>query len=481
MSLLVIDVGTSSVRAMAIDDDGEVLAEVQKPCLPSSPAGGLVEFDAAGVADLAIAVARRVQARLAVEARPPVRAVGVANQRASTVVWDAASGKPVGPGLGWQDLRTVGRCLELQASGHRLAPNMSATKAEWLIGQTDVPADRLRVGTIDSWLAWHLTGGSHVTDATNAAVTGLAEAGSFRWDGELLDALGIPASAMPAIVPTIGELGPCAVLDGAPPLTALVGDQQASLVGQGCVTPGAAKITFGTGAMLDVVAGPSPVPTPDAATFPIIAWRTDDGVDTFGIEAVMLSAGTCVEWLRDGLGMLGEVADAAAVAGEVGDTEGVVFVPALSGLGSPVWDHGARGLLIGLTRGTTRAHIVRAVLEGVAQRGVDLIEAATAAVGSPIEHLSVDGGMTANPVFVQALADAAQRPITVSSHREATAFGAGLLAGVGAGVWASIPDAATVVAPGATVEPMRHLDRAAFARARDRAASWIPELSTIVF
>lgn len=472
MTALVIDVGTSSVRAVVVGDDGDTAHEQHVETLPESPHPGLVEFDATAIATAARELAATVSAKI-----DAVDSVGVTNQRASSVLWDARTGQPLGPGLGWQDLRTVGRCLELRAEGLPMAPNMTATKAEWLIGQTDVDVEHLRLGTVDTWVVWNLTAGAaHVTDATNAAVTGLYDVRSGDWDGALLDRLGVPRSALPQVVDSIGPVAAAVDVAGSPPISAIVGDQQASLVGQGCVEPGSAKITFGTGAMLDLcLAAPPPATTP-AGTFPIVTWQ-QDGRASFGLEAVMLAAGTAVEWLRDGLGVIDSAAESATVAATVDSTEGVVFVPSLSGLGSPVWDHGARGLLIGVTRGTNRAQVVRAVLEGVAHRGADLVEAAESATGHDIDRIRVDGGMSRNPVFVQALADAAQRTIEVSAEREATALGAGLLAGVGVGTWPDL-DAAVSSRPAPTVvEPGAPLDRDRFADARRRAGGWIPELS----
>ncbi len=476
MTVLVIDVGTSGVRAVAVGDDAATGPERHVEALPSSPHPGLVEFDPVALAGASLELAREVTAEIG-----RVDAVGLANQRASTVVWDARTGEPIGPGIGWQDLRTVGRCLELRAAGVPVAPNATATKAEWLIARTDLAPDRLRVGTIDTWLTWQLTGGRfHVTDATNAGVTGLYDVATGGWDTEVLDRLGIPVTAMPAVVDTLGIVGDATALPGAPPVAALVGDQQASLVGQGCTQPGMAKITFGTGGMLDICLGDQP-PAVTAGTFPIVAWRSPDRT-VFGLEAVMLSAGTSVEWLRDGLGIIDDADASAEVAAQVDDSDGVVFVPSLSGLGTPVWDHGARGLLIGVTRGTTRAHVVRAVLEGVAHRGADLLDAVEAATGAVIGALRIDGGMSRNPVFCQALADATGHDVEVSLEREATARGAALLAGVATGVWTDL-DAATAAAAAhgmaSVVTPRRTLDRDRFAEARARAGQWIPALSAL--
>ena len=477
MTALVIDIGTSGVRALAVHPDGTTSDEVHEATLPSSPHPGLVEFDPVALAATARSLAERVIAAVG-----GVDVVGVADQRASTIAWDARDGRPVGPGLGWQDLRTVGRCLELRAEGVPVAPNQTATKAEWLVQQSTIDPEHLRIGTVDCWIAWQLSDGDlHVTDATNAAVTGLRDVAADRWDDALLERLGIAPTAMPTVVDTVGVHGTARALPGAPPIGALVGDQQASLVGQGCTQRGMAKVTFGTGGMLDVCLGPEPGGAPQRGTFPIVAWRDGSGT-TWGREAVMLAAGTSVEWLRDGLGLIDSAEESAAIAATVDDADGVVFVPSLSGTGTPVWDHGARGLLVGITRGTTRAHIVRAVLEGVAHRGADLVDATEADTGVEIGTLRVDGGMSRNDVFVQALADATGRPVQVSVQREATALGAGLLAGVGAGWWDRVEDTAAVVESlghEAVVEPARQLDRDRFAEARDRAGGWIPALSDL--
>ncbi|MCO8126823.1 FGGY-family carbohydrate kinase [Acidimicrobiia bacterium EGI L10123] len=474
MTILVVDAGTSGVRSVALEADGTVAAEVLVEVLPGSPAAGLVEIDATATARAALATATSVLDRVG-----SVDAVGITNQRASTIAWDARSGDPVGPGIGWQDLRTVGRCLALQPEGIRIAPNASATKAEWLVQHSDIPAEHLRIGTVDTWLAWVLSGGSaHITDASNALVTGLYDAATGDWSEELLDLLGIPRSALATVTDSSGALAEATALPGAPPITALVGDQQASLLGQGCIHPGDTKLTLGTGGMLDICLGPEAGPTPRHGTFPMIGWRLD-GVDTWAREAVMLSAGTCVEWLRDGLGIIDEVAESEVLASSVPDAGDVVFVPALSGLGTPIWDHGARGLLVGITRGTTRAHLARAVLEGVALRAADLVDAAEADTGLRADVLRVDGGMSANHVVLQALADATRQPVERSGHREATAIGAGFLAGIAAGTWSDLAAATETRAPAARIEPDGELDRERFADACRRGAGWIPELTSL--
>ena len=480
--VLVVDVGTSSVRVGVFDAAGAALHSIERELLPDTPSDGIVEFDARVMADTCLDLATA-----ALERTGAVDAVGVSNQRGSTVVWDRATGEPVGPGIGWQDLRTIGACLSLRAQGVRTGPNQSATKLQWLLEQLEDrgQARDLCFGTVDTWVAWTLSQGTvHVTDATNAAITGLQVARNpAEWDTGILTVLGIPPEILPSIVDSSGVVGAATALRGAPPIAALLGDQQASLVGQGCVHPGDAKITFGTGGMLDLVLGEEP-PVFDqrgpAGTFPIVAWR-HEGRITWGIEAVMLAAGTNIQWLRDDLGLISTSDESHALAARVDDTGGVVYVPALLGLGTPAWDYGARGAFFGLTRGTGRAEIVRAVLEGVAQRGADLVEAAEADSGVAIPALRVDGGMTDNDTFVQALADAAQRPVEISPMREATSRGAALMAGLAVGHHGSVEDLAHTWKPRVRVEPARVLDRDRWQEAVSRARHWIPELSGIDF
>ena len=486
MSLLVVDVGTSGVRAAIVRPDATVEHSVHRQVLPSSPAPGLVEFDAAVMADAILEVARETLAK-----GGPVEAVGIANQRASTIVWERDTGRPVGPGIGWQDLRTVGECLVARAQGIRVAPNMSATKLAWLLDQFDADrsaTDRLCFGTVDTWTAWVLSEGSvHVTDATNAGTTGLVTLDGRGWDTAVLEGLRIPPNVLPALVDSTGVMGEARALAGAPPIAGMIGDQQASLVGQGCTRVGLAKATFGTGGMLDVCTGPER-PAFDqrgkAGTFPIAAWRRAGRV-TWGLEAIMLSAGTAVEWLRDDLGVITTAAESDQLAASCADTGDVWFVPALLGLGTPVWDFGARGTLLGLTRGTGRAEVARAVLQGVAHRGADLLEAAEADSGLSIPVLRVDGGMTANDTFLQALADAAGRPVEVSPVLEATTLGAAFMAGLASGTWRDEDELADTWSPRRTVEPSETAppgaDRARWLEARSRAERTVPELSEIDF
>ncbi len=486
-SLLVVDVGTSGVRAAIVRPDATVDHVHHAQVLPSTPAPGMVEVDAKAVATAVIELSLAALAE-----GGPVAGVGIANQRATTVVWNRTTGRPVAPGIGWQDLRTVGTCLALQADGIRLAPNMSAPKLAAILDVVDpertLGAD-LCFGTIDTWVAWTLSGGAlHITDATNVGVTGLIEPDTFAWDDDVLGVLRIPRSMLPSIVDSSGVVGEASALPGAPPIGGICGDQQSSLVGRGCTRPGRAKATFGTGGMLDLCTGwevPASAGRGSAGTFPIVAWSRA-GRRAWGVEAVMLSAGTCVEWLRDDLGVLESAEESASVAAACADTGDVWFVPALLGIGTPIWDFGARGTLVGITRGTGRAELVRAVLEGVAHRGADLLEAAEADSGMHVGTLRVDGGMSANAVFVDALCEAIGRPVEVAPVLEATTLGAGFLAGMAVGTWRDEDDAAAAYSPGRTVEPhgtdadrTRLRDR--WRDARSRALASIPELTGIAF
>jgi glycerol kinase len=487
MSHLVIDIGTSSLRAVVVHPDATMSHEVRRLLPPTTPFPGAVEFDALLMADAALESAHQCLSE-----HGPVVSVGIASQRASTVLWDVETGQPVAPGIGWQDIRTAGMCLMWNAQGMNLAPNQSATKLAFLLDMYDNSRSRsaageLRFGTVETWIAWKLSNGAlHVTDTTNAGVTGLVAVeteGGVQWDQDRLRALNIPPQLLPTIVDSSGVLGTLDELPGAPVLASLVGDQQASLVGQGCIQPGVAKLTFGTGAMFDMVVGPTAPPAArrgEHGTFPIVAWR-QNGNAMWGVEAIMLSAGTCIEWLRDDMGMLTTAEESASIAAQCSDTGGVLFVPALLGLGTPQWDYGARGTLLGMTRGTGRPEIVRAVLEGIAHRGADLVRSAQLDTGITVSALRIDGGMSKNSVFVQALADATQVPVEVSPVIEATALGAGLLAGLATGTWNSFDELAATWRPSQRIEPASLTDRDRWARAVARAEEWLPDLSALDF
>jgi glycerol kinase len=470
--------------------DGRIEARREQPLAPGRPAPGLVELDAAALGQAVLAVAEGCLGEAG-----PVAGVGVTNQRGTTAVWDASTGGPVGPALSWQDLRTAGTCLELQAEGLRLAPNESATKLAWLLDTYDPKRERdLRFGTLDTWAVWVLSEGSaHVTDPGNAGVTGmlpteelLAGKAPLAWDPARLEHFRVPERSMPEIVPSSGVAALATALPGRPPICGIAGDQQASLFGQGCLAPGTAKVTLGTGAFLDVNIGGAPPPfgakgkSGEHGCLPVIAWQRGEKL-TWGVEAIMLSAGSAITWLVEDLEILSAPEDSAVLAARCDDTGDVWFVPALIGLATPQWDFGARTLLIGMTSGSGRAQLTRAVLRGIAHGGADLLEAAEADSATVVRRLRADGGMTANNVFVQELADACQRPVEVSAELEATSLGAGLLAGLAAGTWSTDDEVAALAKPQRVVEPAGPDRRARWKEAVHRAEHWIPELSALRF
>ncbi len=479
MSILVIDAGTSSIRASIVTDEGTIANVCSQPLLPSTPMEGYVEINPKALAEAALDVAAS-----AIQEAGRVSTVAITNQRATTIVWNRKTGEPYPIGLGWQDLRTVINCLMLKESGFRFAPNMTATKAAELLNMADPDrsGDWL-VGTVDSWLVWVLSGGeAHITDATNAGVTGLVSADATAWSQPHLDALNIPAESMPRITDSSGDLAVASKLPGSPVIRGIAGDQQASMIGQGCVVGGSAKITFGTGGMLDTPVASRPEFEQRGAqgTFPIVSWRLN-GETKWGIEGAILSAGTCVEWLRDDLGLISSAQESDKVAAECTDTKGVYFVPALMGLGTPYWDFGARGLFAGISAATGKAEIVRAVLEGIAQRGADLVEAAEADPGTTIESLRIDGGMSANRTFLIALANATGRALEVSPITEATTLGAAYLAGIATGTWRDLEETAGLWKPGFTIEPSGDSGRDRWKEALERAKRTIPDLSSVEF
>ena len=474
------DIGTSGLRSAIVRADGSINHFTYERAMPTTPAPGLVEFDAAALKDAILRLTKQAAGKEQLDG------VGIAAQRASTIAWNARTGQPLAPALGWQDLRTIGDCLTMRTEhGVSVAPNQTATKARWLLQQLgDIDRSIIRLGTVDSWTAYVLSEGQlHVTDHTNAAITGLYDARRGDWSDHLLDLFGIERSMMPTIVSSSGVFGYASALRDAPPLAGIVGDQQASLVGQGCIRPSDAKITFGTGGMLDVVTGAQPPDTQHrspSGTFPIVAFADAAGL-TWGAEAIMLSAGTNVDWLCHDLGIIEHPHDSAALAQSVADASGVMYVPALFGLGTPKWDYGARGTLLGLTRGSSRAHIAYAVLEGIAHRGADLVDAAETDTALQIEKLRVDGGMSQNHAFVQMLANATNRPVHVSPVTDATTLGAAFLAGAACGTWPTLDAACAHWSPQSVINPTSALDRGRWREAVERASGWIPGLSALDF
>ena len=482
-----VDIGTSGLRAGVIRQDGSLNFLNYESCRPDTPAPGLVEFDPQKMAEAVLRVCHATINECSKTDK--IDAVGITNQRASTVMWSKTTGKPLGPALGWQDLRTVTQCISAAAEHQiKLAPNQTATKAAWMIQQyvvaKNLDLNDVRIGTVDSWIASVLSNNElHITDSTNAGATGLCSLDATTWSDRICDLLKVDINLLPQIVKSTGIIGNATALPGSPPIAALVGDQQSSLIGQGCVAVGKTKITFGTGGMLDVFTGdvgPTRMVRSENGSYPIVAY-SDEKTTHWAAEAIMLSAGTNIDWLRDDLQIISTSQESHDVASSVDDSGGVVFVPALFGLGTPHWDYGARGTLLGLTRGTTRAHIVRAVLEGIAHRGADMLEAVVADTKLSISTLRIDGGMSRNPTFVAALANTTGLNVEVSPVVEATTLGAAFLAGIAMGVWESIDQATQTQKPTKIVTPNATTNRAQWHEAIGRSRGWIAPLSSLNF
>jgi glycerol kinase len=441
--VVALDAGTTGVRAVLIDPSGIVCKVAYREVLPICPGPGLVEHD---LETLLRATTTVLSEALADVPADRLGGLGISTQRGTAVVWDAKSGRPVAPALSWQDGRTAARCRALLDDGVFVSPLAAATKIEWILDRVDpdrsgVRNGRLRCGTVDAWLAWRLSGGRiSATDASNASCSGFFDLFAGGWSPGILEALRIPSAALPPIVDSSAVLGRIDV-DGLPPLSlaALVGDQQASMMGQLRFRPGEAKITYGTAAMLDLNAGAEPLWSAHGA-YPLVLWQRD-GVLTFCLEGTAITAGAAITWLRDGLGVLGTPEESAALAASVPDSGGAWAIPAFQGLGTPYMNSAARAVIGGLSRATTRAHVVRAVLEGIAWRCREVYDALAAdARQAPPETLRADGGAARNDVLLQLQADALGLAVERPTVVQAGALGAGYLAGLATGVWASAAD-----------------------------------------
>jgi glycerol kinase len=449
--ILALDAGTTSSRSLLFDGRGRVAALAQREFTQHFPRPGWVEHDALEIWETQAATIAEALRKAAVGPRD-IAAVGLTNQRETTVLWERASGTPLAPAIVWQDRRTAAHCEQLRATGLEpgiasrtglvLDPYFSATKMSWLLD--NVPNARRRAdagelcfGTIDSWLVFKLTGGRrHVTDATNASRTMLFDLGTGDWSDWLLDIFRVPRVALPEIVDSC--LAPGATveieLDGVKlPLAGLAGDQQSALFGQACFEPGMAKNTYGTGCFALMNAGTKPRPSRHRL-LTTVAWRRE-GCCHFALEGGVFMGGATVQWLRDGLGMIRSSDEVEALAASVPDTGDVYLVPAFAGLGAPQWDAAARGTLIGLTRGTSRAHIARAALESIAFQTADLVDAMREDAGHPLAELRVDGGAARNDLLLQFQADMLGVPVVVPEISETTALGAAYLAGITTELW----------------------------------------------
>ena len=450
--ILALDQGTTSSRSLLIDHAGHPVAIAQAEFAQRFPAPGWVEHDAEEIWASQAATIGEVLARAKASARD-VLAIGITNQRETTVLWDRASGKPVAPAIVWQDRRTADTCARLKAEGRepavaattglRLDPYFSGTKLGWLLdnvagARRRAEAGELAFGTIDSWLIHKLTrGAAHLTDATNASRTLLLDLRTARWSKQMLELFGIPAACLPAVVASSLRAAdaPIAELDGCRiPITGIAGDQQAALFGQACFSPGMAKNTYGTGCFLLMNTGEAPLASKNEL-LSTLAW--DAGGRRYALEGSVFSGGAVIQWLRDGLGIITSAAEVEALAAEVPDTGGVVLVPAFTGLGAPHWDPYARGTIVGLTRGSTKAHIARAALESIALQSAEVLLAMQADAGRPLVELKVDGGASRNNLLMQLQADLLGVPVLRPRLTETTALGAAYLAGLGAGFWDS--------------------------------------------
>jgi glycerol kinase len=451
--VIAIDAGTTGVRSRAVFVGNSPTVASYREFTQHYPEPGWVEHDAQEIWTAVVDTLNEVISEVGVGR---VGAIGITNQRETVVAWNRRTGVPYGNAIVWQDRRTAHRCDELEANGHLplvrertglvLDPYFSGTKFAWMLEHRDIPVDDyLALGTIDAWIIWNLTSGEvFATDVTNASRTMLCDIRSRTWDADLCELLGVPIAALPEIVPSSGRIGVTASSCGVPgeiPVSGVAGDQQAALFGQACVTPGMAKNTYGTGSFVLLNVGEE-CPPPTEGMLTTVAWTLADGMTHYALEGAIFVTGAAIQWLRDGINIIDDAAETGPLAESVADTGGVYVVPAFAGLGSPYWDPYARGAIVGITRGTGRAEITRAVVESMAYQVRDVIDAMVAASGTPIVDLRVDGGASVMDLLCQFQADqlgvTVQRPV----DQETTALGAAFLAGLAEGVWASTDDIA---------------------------------------
>jgi glycerol kinase len=440
LSILAIDQGTTGTTCLVFDRDGRIAGRAYSEFEQHFPRPGWVEHDAAEIWD----VTQRVAAQAIVDAGiqgADLDGIGITNQRETVVAWDPATGEPLHRALVWQDRRTADRCAELRAAGHEplirertglvLDPYFSATKIEWLLQNVE-GAERAAFGTIDSWLLFKLTG-RHATDRTNASRTMLFDIGRLRWDEELCGLFGVGPEQLPEPLPSAHVYGTTGVFGGEVPVAGIAGDQQAALFGQACHRAGTAKNTYGTGSFVLLHTG-GEAPAPVEGLLATVACGTGEA-PAYALEASIFVTGAAVQWLRDGLGVIDRAGESEAFAASLAGNDGVYFVPALTGLGSPHWDPYARGTIVGLTRGSGRAHLARAALEAIAYQTVDAVRAQEAASGERLAVLKADGGAVANRWLMQFQADVLGAEVVVPEVAETTALGAAYLAGIATGRW----------------------------------------------
>ena len=491
--VIAIDAGTSGVRAFGLREDGTAAGFAYTEFTQHFPQPGWVEHDALEI----WGAVQRTLAELAGRLDEPIAAVGITDQRETVVAWDRRTGQPLHRAIVWQDRRTAARCDALREEGLEplvrrttglvLDPYFSATKIEWLLTVGGVAAGPdLAVGTIDSWILWNLTGGVaggvHATEPSNASRTMLFDIRTLAWSDELLDRFGVPPSALPEVRASSGRFGVTGPAVGIPagiPVSGIAGDQQAALFGQACLEPGMTKNTYGTGSFVLMHVGDR-CPEPVEGLLTTVGWTLADGTRAYALEGAVFVTGAAVQWLRDGLGIIDRAEDVADLAATVPDAGGCFIVPAFTGLGSPWWDPYARGTIVGITRGTGRGHLARAVLESISLQTRDVVEAMSEASGHPITALKADGGAAANDLLLQLQADHLQVPVSRPAIQETTALGAAYLAGLAEGVWTSTADIAANWQLDATFSPSASPEEAdalhaSWTRAVERSRGWAIE------
>jgi glycerol kinase len=488
-ALLSLDQGTTSSRAIVYNERLEPLASAQKEFTQHFPRPGWVEHDAAEIWNTVVETAREAIARSGADS---IAALGITNQRETIVVWDRRTGEPVAPAIVWQDRRTAEYLDALRAGGKEpliqqkagllLDPYFSASKLHWLLREIPharqrAEAGELAAGTIDSWLIFKLTNGRrHVTDITNASRTMLMNIHNSTWDDELLALFDIPKAILPQIVPSSGDFGETELFGRTIPVRGAAGDQQSALFGQLCNSPGLVKCTYGTGCFMLVFTGSEPV-TSRNRLLTTVAWKIGDEPTQYAVEGSVFVGGAAIQWLRDGLKIIRSAPEVNELAAQVNDSGGVFLVPAFTGLGAPYWDSSARGALLGITRGTTAAHLARATLEGIAWQVSDLLSAMEKDSGRRITTLRVDGGASASNLLMQIQADSLGVQVERPKNLETTALGAAMLAGLGVGLWkntdelAGIREVERVFQP-ATSAKERRAQLKQWRKAVKRARNW---------
>jgi glycerol kinase len=490
--VIAIDAGTTGVRSRAVFADGPSVSSYRE-FTQHFPQPGWVEHDADEIWDVVRTTLNDVVERVRADGGR-VAAIGITNQRETVLAWSRSTGRPYGTAIVWQDRRTAGRCDELVAAGELarvrsttglvLDPYFSGTKVEWLLAHRAIPVDDdLAIGTIDSWILWNLTGGEvHATDPSNASRTLLFDIGSLDWSPGMCELLHVPVRALPRVMPSSGRFGITSDRCGAPagiPVSGIAGDQQAALFGQACFAPGTAKNTYGTGSFVLMNVG-SDCPEPTEGMLTTVAWTLADGTTTYALEGSIFITGAAVQWLRDGLSIIDSSAEVGPLAASVPDTGGVFLVPAFAGLGSPFWDPYARGTIVGITRGTSRAHLARATIEAMAYQTRDVVDAMVRASGTALTELRVDGGASVMDLLLELQAEQLGVVVRRPRDQETTALGAAFLAGLAEGVWPSLDSVterwqldAEFIPAGGDMSLLADLQYQQWQRAVERSRGWV--------